>query len=308
MSRLSSLPKLLGSAFFIVACFCISYSSVWCELRIPPASPGGGGYLQLDGKHDYAALDFDDFGVLFEPGTNELTIEAWIYPTLPPNKDSVGIILSQQVAMYTFSYGSGWAQEWREKLEWEKSDLLLFMHVWVNRPGQAHTFSEPMTMSLNQWHHVAFQLAGEPVSTLMSICDERSTSKGWGLALKHGILEECVLRGDFVLGGYGVAGPISWELPLWAPFSGYIDEVRISSIPRYDSAAEHHDLPGRFGSDADTVALWHFDEKSGAGTFRDSSGNGYHLDGRNGATTRWPFGAYAKSRLITTWAEIKRNP
>ncbi len=55
-------------------------------------------------------------------------------------------------------------------------------------------------------------------------------------------------------------------------FEGTIDEVRISSVPRYDQdfAPEK-----RFEPDEQTVALYHFDEGDGI-TAKDSSGNKHH--------------------------------
>ena len=55
----------------------------------PPASPAGGNYLVLDGVDDYAVLDFKTFGILLPKGTNEFTVEAWVYPTTPlPDMDT----------------------------------------------------------------------------------------------------------------------------------------------------------------------------------------------------------------------------
>ena len=51
----------------------------------PPVSPAGGNYLVLDGVDDYAVLDFKTFGVLLPKGTDEFTVEAWVYPTTPPD-------------------------------------------------------------------------------------------------------------------------------------------------------------------------------------------------------------------------------
>jgi MYXO-CTERM domain-containing protein len=62
-------------------------------------------------------------------------------------------------------------------------------------------------------------------------------------------------------------------------FTGTIDEVRISKAARYSA---NFSPAGAFTSDADTVALWHFDEGAGQ-TTADASGNGNTL--RRGATT-----------------------
>ncbi|MEW4491087.1 protein kinase [Thalassoglobus sp. JC818] len=54
-------------------------------------------------------------------------------------------------------------------------------------------------------------------------------------------------------------------------YSGWIDEVRLSSIPRYDSDF----VPlKRFETDSNTTALYHFDEGTGD-LLKDSSGNGH---------------------------------
>lgn len=55
-------------------------------------------------------------------------------------------------------------------------------------------------------------------------------------------------------------------------YSGVIDELRVSDVPRY---IESFTPERRFERDEHTVALYHFDEGSGD-VLKDSSGNGYH--------------------------------
>jgi len=102
----------------------IGMPSVW---SVPP-SPAGGNYLALDGKDDYAILDFARFGALFkEEKTRELTVEAWIYPTLPPEKDVSATILQQQIHISLISYDNDnpWDRQIRDECEWDKDDYLL---------------------------------------------------------------------------------------------------------------------------------------------------------------------------------------
>ena len=62
------------------------------------------------------------------------------------------------------------------------------------------------------------------------------------------------------------------KLFLGARFSGLMDEWRISKVARYD---DDFTPPLRYESDADTVALFHFDDGDGD-RLRDSSGNNHH--------------------------------
>jgi len=57
--------------------------------------------------------------------------------------------------------------------------------------------------------------------------------------------------------------------PNYPAFSGWLDEVRISTVIRYDAPFSPPERP--FEPDALTVGLWHFDEGSGDTTADDSS-------------------------------------
>jgi hypothetical protein len=81
-------------------------------------------------------------------------------------------------------------------------------------------------------------------------------------------------------------------LPTANHFDGRIEEVRISDIPRY--SGDSYAVPSlHFNCDANTRALWHFDETAGATLFYDGEdGPGDAcgsmedtLTGRNGAAT-----------------------
>lgn len=59
--------------------------------------------------------------------------------------------------------------------------------------------------------------------------------------------------------------------PDWPPYSGWLDEMRISTVLRYEADFDSPSTP--FEPDAATVALWHFDEGGGE-VLTDSSNNG----------------------------------
>lgn len=78
--------------------------------------------------------------------------------------------------------------------------------------------------------------------------------------------------------------------PAYPSYSGWIDEVRLSSTLRYTSTFTRPSQP--FTSDPQTVALYHFDEGSG-NTITDSSGatggpsNGVRRYGGSPARPEW---------------------
>jgi hypothetical protein len=56
--------------------------------------------------------------------------------------------------------------------------------------------------------------------------------------------------------------------PAYPSFAGWVDELRVSHVARYDGPFS---LPGPFTPDPSTAGLWHFDEVGGP-TALDSSG------------------------------------
>jgi serine/threonine-protein kinase len=101
----------------------------------------------------------------------------------------------------------------------------------------------------------------------------------------------------FVIGGDPTTASDDPELRLQSPFRGYIDEVRISQVARYDG---DFTPVARFEADRDTVALYHFDEGSGV-VAHDSSANGHHAAIRDASWT--------KTSVIPRWPPFKpTNP
>ena len=272
----------------------------------PPASPAGGNYLVLDGDDDRAVLDFKTFGRPLLNGTQEFTVEAWVYPTTPPDtKNTLLTILHQQVSMFIVNdelqpFLDNLANAL--KIEHPKGDLILLMSAYIE--GKlARRFSSPIPLELNQWHHIAYQ-ANEDQTTMI-VNDFAWIRPHGGDPLGH----NAWLPLDFVLGGFGKiierpAGPE--EKWLWSSFTGYIDEVRISTVARYDVGKEGFTPQGKFKNDAKTVALWHFDEPGGTQEISDASGNEYHLVGIGGAATGIPLAVEAAGKLATTWGSLKQ--
>ena len=258
---------------------------------MPPPSPAGGNYLALDGVDDHAVLDFETFGLLLPKGTDEFTFEAWIYPTTLPAKNVNAIILSQQVRMHAWDHD-------------HDGNLRLM--------GGAHVALGPVHIliafgwikfSSNQWNHIVFQAReGQPI---VIVNDSVRLLERQRIILAPDISHVGHPQ-DFTLGGFGEK--IEFHVGhFWGHFSGYIDEVRISTVARYNTAKRDFTPRKKFENDAKTVALWHFDESAGTQKFLDTSGNAYHLVGRNGAETGGEFAAVeAEGKLATLWGRLKQ--
>ena len=268
----------------------------------PPASPAGGNYLVLDGADDHAVLDFNTFGRPLPNGTDEFTVEVWVYPTTPPDKDTAGIILHQQVRMLIVNdefqpFLNNLANALN--IEHPKGDLILLMSAYIE--GElGRRLSFPIPLEPNQWHHIAYQSKG-PQTTM--IVNDFVTTMQHDLPLGH----DASLPLDFVLGGFGkiIRMPVKGK-QFYDSFTGYIDEVRISTVARYDVEKKGFMPDDKFKNDAKTVALWHFDERSGTREFSDASGNEYHLKGIGGAETGIPLAVEAEEKLATTWGRLKQ--
>lgn len=289
--------QILTSLFLLV---CIPFS----VNAFPPSSPAGGNYLTLDGVDDYAVLDFKTFDVLLPEGTDEFTVEAWVYPTTPPDKNITAMILSQQVQMRVVSYENERYDHVKKSINWRRGDLLLVVDGYApfaGNTGRVPFF--PITISPNQWYHIVYQAKGKQTSTIVNSHVETLPQ---GTIIEHD-LSTLWHPKDFTLGGFGkkVDIPNAANAFLGA-FTGYIDEVRISTVARYNVAKRAFAPHGKFKSDVKTVALWHFDEPGGTRKFSDASRNAYHLVGKNGAKTGIPLAVRAQGKLTTTWGRLKQ--
>ena len=286
----------------ILACLSLLILIPLSAKALPPPSPAGGNYLALDGVDDYAVLDFETFGRLLPNGTEEFTVEAWVYPTTPPDKDTAGMILHQQVRMLIVNdefqpFLNNLANALN--IEHPKGDLILLMSAYIEgEPGRRLPF--PIPLEPNQWHHIAYQSNG-PHTTM--IVNDFVAIWPHGFPLGH----NAPLPLDFVLGGFGkiIRMPVKEE-QFYDSFTGYIDEVRISKEARYDVDKEDFMPDGKFKNDAKTVALWHFDEPGGTRQFSDASRNAHHLVGEGGAATGIPLAVEAEGKLTTTWGRLKQ--
>ena len=288
---------------YILTCFFLFTLIPLSAKAFPPASPAGGNYLVLNGVDDYAVLDFKTFGVLLPKGTEEFTVEAWVYPTTPPDGNIYATILSQQVEMQVAS-DNGQRDHITKHIDWQKGDLILLIQGHILVGGKrATTGSRPIALSPNQWHHIAYQSDGREEAIIVNdFAKIRNVPRGTPLA--HD-LSHFQYPKNFTLGGFGKKIEIHDD-HFRGPFAGYIDEVRISTVARYDVSKDGFMPHNKFKKDRETIALWHFDEPGGRQIFSDASGRAHHLVGEGGARTGIPLAVEPHGKLTTTWGRLKQ--
>lgn len=236
----------------IFACLSLLLFIPLSAKAFPPASPAGGNYLVLDGGDDHAVLYFQTFDRLLPNGTKKFTFEMWIYPTTPPDEDTGGVICHQQGRMLIVK------DDFQPLLnnlanvlniEPPKGDFLLLMSAYIEGNPGGVRIPFPIPIEPNQWHHIAYQSNGP--QTTMIVNDFVKTMQQ-DLPLGH----NASLPEDFVLGGFGkrIRMPVKEE-QFYDSFTGYIDEVRISKVARYDVEKKVFMREGKFRNDAKTVAL-----------------------------------------------------
>ena len=269
----------------------------------PPASPAGGNYLTLDGVDDYAVLDFKTHGVLFPKGTEVFTVEAWVYPTTPPDGNVYAMILSQQMQMWVASDNGHW-ENVKEGIDWQQGDLFLKFEWHILVKDKPAMRGRAIALPPDRWHHIAYQSDGRQEAIIVNnFALVRKWPIGWPIAHDLSHFEH---PKDFTLGGFGKKIKMPFGDHFRGSFAGYIDEVRISTVARYDVSKDGFTPSHKFKKDRHTIALWHFDEPGGRRNFSDASGNAHHLIGEGGARTGIPLAVEPHGKLTTTWGRLKQ--
>ncbi len=222
---------------------------------------GSGNWLELDGYDDYAyrsESDVDGYLDLGNTDGEDFTIECFFNV---PNTDSdaqMGLI--EKTGAYQIYMN----------MNPSTSDYIAF------KIGGVHTIAVSTVLSIG-WHHIAASY-------------DNNTGTNWDQMYLYldGYRVASYNSGSFYYNPGIPANDNSynvgrWWIGPWVYFSDKIDEMRLSNILRY---GETYTVPiANFTSDANTLALWHFDEVSGSTSFADATGNGNTLTGQNGAST-----------------------
>jgi hypothetical protein len=205
--------------------------------------------LALDGTSGYVTVPSTT-----DLQTDEITIEAWIYPTQVPN-DEFGSFINKGDGL------TGNSQRTYEA-RWVPSNSLVFAFYFDVVSGLPDYASFPVPVFSNQWTHVAATF---------------SSSAGYIQVFTNGVLAAWAtnLNGTPIQG----RGLRQTTLPLvfgWTPSfattyaSGYMDEIRVWNVARTQAEIAESRFCRLTGAEAGLTGYWNFDN----GTAMDLSSNG----------------------------------
>jgi len=225
--------------------------------------------LQTNAQTSGVALSYadDDYVVLpdnlLSSVTGNFTIEMWVYWRGPSDNRWQRILDFGNSSQYMYLTPSG------KEVATNTSRLTFGITIFGDCCEKR--LQAPTELSMNTWHHIAITLD-----------DANDMAKMY----LDGV--EVASNNATNLNATDVAATQNWlgrskfsDAPFLDPyFNGIIDEFRISNVIRY--TGNFTPQQAQFGTDANTVALYHFNEGSGQ-TTADASANSFN--GILGATT-----------------------
>lgn len=207
-----------------------------------PEAPERERAFRFDGRGDALAVDHDDLALPDGP----FTVECWF--AADRFGDRVGLVNKTEGSEFGFFLNEG------------KPNFIV--HLNGSYVGAT---AEDMRISTGEWHHIAGVYDGAEVRLYLD-GERLLATPGSGVRTQRGV--PLVIGGD--VGGDGSANSL---------FDGLIDEVRISTVARYDGA--RFEPARRFETDGETQLLLHLDGVVGVWAYDASGGERHpHLRGR----------------------------
>ncbi len=177
----------------------------------------------------------------------------------------------------------------------------------VNRGGNGFTLCGTQDVADGQWHHIAVTRRADN-GRMQIFVDGQLDAEDWGPA--GDIRYRDGRPSSYPNDPYLVIGAEKHDIDrnIYPSYSGWVDEVRLSQIVRYAGPFPPPTMP--FTPDADTLALYHFDEGPEGpctGTVVDATGANpgacrYGSAGRTAGpvySTDTPFGTMALPAILS---------
>ncbi|MDQ3987059.1 MAG: hypothetical protein M3280_11270, partial [Actinomycetota bacterium] len=214
--------------------------------------------LKLDGSNDYASVADNTSLDLGDADGEDFTVETFFYVSNSNKAENENDIL--------FHKGSAF----RANVIFRSSstDSVVFSVPTVFSYGFNTNISEG-------WHHAAFVYDNGSSDRFAMFFDGAESASFTGISFSPGLSNN---GSPFEVGALG--GASAWD--------DWVDEFRVSDTVRYSGSYTVPTAP--FSSDANTRALWHFEDACST-SLTDSSGNGNTLTALNGASVGLPDAA-----------------
>ena len=176
----------------------------------------------------------------FAPGTGDFSVEAWIYPTrLDVDSGLITIATSRPSGQATWTYLNTDAYVFGTR---GNGALLAYSDDFI-------TQSPTGTVKVGEWQHVAMVRDNGIVRLYRNGLEVASAAN----------TQDFTSNSTYTIGAVTHLGG--------APFSGYMDEIRVSSICRYPDGTTFTPTVVSFLDDIDTVFLVHSDTADGSTVF-----------------------------------------
>ena len=196
--------------------------------------------LSLDGNYSFVEIGDSD---TLNDITEQITVSVWIKPTDFPNRYAP-IIFKGDERTSNFSH--------RSYILYLREDGKIQIASSPRGQGQSSFYTEPGTIQLNKWYHIAGVIDAKRDSIKLYINGIEVGNK----TLKG---EKSFYESRFRL-------RIGWtheeERPTQSPFIGLIDEVRIWNIARTETEIRSDMNIELNGDEQGLVAYWKFDEET----------------------------------------------
>lgn len=266
----NSLPNLAAKfhAIFLGVLFALTYRA-GANFRTAPPIPTGGA-LQTSNVNSYAAGP-----LITELGrSDDFTIEGWVYiPQTAFNGLPGFLVFQEELALV----------EIKRSILGNQIEISFGVATGTPKQFSGQTFVRSWAEYENAWHYIAC-VNDAHNRTNHIYFDGIITVPGFLQTTTFGNAPASLDK--TLIGGAYDDRAFAWGF--------YWDEVHVSKGIRY--AVNFTPPKQPFVPDAQTVALWHFDEAEGATQFADASGHGHDLASVNGAQTV-PLVLAARPRL-----------
>jgi hypothetical protein len=188
--------------------------------------------------------------------TDEITIEAWIYPTQVPN-DQFGSFINKSDGLSATSQRT---YEWR----WLPGNTLTLSFFLVHVDGLSDAAGLAVSVMSNQWTHVAAAFSASAGSLQIYT---NGVLAAWDNGSNAAPIHGRSLRQTAMPLVFGATPSFANDYA-----SGFMDEVRIWNVARSAQAIYANMFCRLTGTEANLAGCWNFDD----GTANDLTGHGHN--------------------------------